>query len=290
MLNDILKTLEGMTEAEKQDILNTEFPAELEKQAAAHIDAEQLREALYNYGWLAAERAVAEEDGLDKVASEDLEAHDQAVEECGQAIEDLLTDLGTAEIEDTAELHKEAQVCASIMFDGYSDFMDKLAASKGKAAMGAIKGALKSVKSKLSKGVAAGQKKGKKALKMIRKHPGKAALIAGGAAAGGYAGKKGMDHMKKKASDASVLEMAQAVAEIQGYENELLSEVTEGVEKLAAKGGNKAAEFLKKHYGKAKEMAGAAKKSVKKHKGLYGLGAGAAGGAAATHAAHKASE
>jgi hypothetical protein len=93
--------------------------------------------------------------------------------------------------------------------------------------------------------------------------------------------------MQKKASDATLNELADAIVD----QGALIEEISSDMDKLASKGAGKAMAFAKKHLGKAKKMVGEAGEHIKKHKGLYGAGAGGAVvGAAATHAAHKASE
>jgi hypothetical protein len=274
MLDNILTELESMTDEQKAELLATEFPAELEKEAAAELDMATLADAVYTYGYLCAERGLAEADGIDKVAAENIEAHEQAVQETEEAIDSLVESLGFSDVEDENELHKHAQGLAQFMFAGYSDCIEKVAASKGKAEMGAIKKLMHSAGSHLSK-----HKKG--AVKLLKRH-GKGA--AGGAAVGAAAGYFGKKHMDKKASDLGAAELISDVADaiiMNQAEATVMNEVIDsGVEKLAAKGKEKAVSFGKKFLGKAKELGGKAADLGKKHgKGaLVGAAAGGAGG------------
>ena len=51
MLSDILKEIEQMSAEEKQQLLDTKFPDEVEKLAEAQIAESELVDALYAYGW-----------------------------------------------------------------------------------------------------------------------------------------------------------------------------------------------------------------------------------------------
>lgn len=273
MLENILKELETMSDADKAALLATEFPAKLEKEAAAELDMATLADSVYTYGYLCAERGFAEAEGIDKVAAEQLEAHDQSVQETEAQINELVGTLGFAEAEDSAEFHKHAQGLAQFMFAGYSDCLEKIAAAKGKAAMGVIGKMMHSAKGHLAK-----HKKG--AVKMMKRH-GKAA--AGGAAAGAAAGYFGKKHMDKKASDLSAAELISGVAEAivmtQSEAQASDQAIDAGVEKLAGEGMQKAMAFGKKH------LAGA-KAAAKKH-GPGALVGAAAGGAIGAAAARK---
>jgi hypothetical protein len=266
-MDHILEAIGKMTDEQKAELLATEFPAELEKEAAAELDMQNLADAVYTYGYLCAERGIAEADGIDKVAAEAVAAHDTAVQETEATIDSLVEGLGFAKIEDESELHKQAQGLAQFMFAGYSDCIDKVAAD-GKA-MGAIHKMMHSAKSHLGKGK-------KSAIKLMKRHGKGAAGGAAAGAAGGYFAKK---HMDKKASDLTAAELISDVVEgialSQAESASVDSTVTEGVAKLASAGASKAAalgEKLKKHFGKAKDLG-------KKH-GAGALVGAAAGGAA----------
>lgn len=246
MYENMMEEIENMTAEEQQALLETQFPEEMEKMAAAEIATGELTEALYAYGWLSAERAVAEHDGLDKIASEALEEHEAAEAQVGAIIEAALETLGTAYNEDEVGMHKEAQAAAAVIFEGYSDALEKIA------------------KSKPSKGFMAKMKAYYgKAKKHVGAHSGKYGLGAGAAAglAGGY--------MSKKASDMTLGEIVDVVQSV--------NEVEAGLEKIAKRGAAKG----KGLWNKIKGHYGTAKKHVGKHSGKYGLGAGAAGGAVA---------
>lgn len=242
MLEDLMKEIEQMSDAEKQALLNTQFPEELSKQAEAEVNEALLADSLYAYGWLSAERAVAEIDGLDKVAKEQLDAHMESEKEVGEQIEQALGALEIADSEDEVALHKTAQACAALIFEGYSDCLEKIA--KKEKMLDKVKGMASAANKKL------------------KAHRGKAGVAAGLAA--GYAGKKVMD---KKASE---MTLGQIVETING-----VSEIEQGVEKLAAKGGAKAKALMEG----AQEALAKGKKVLKAHRGKAGLAAGAMGGA-----------
>lgn len=263
MYEDILK---DMTEEQATELLNTQFPEELEKEAEAELDRAALADNLYSYGWLQAERAIAEvesEGDLSKVASEEeVQAHEAAEEQVKEAIESLVASTGVADIEDAAELEKEAQAAAAFIFEGWSDCFEKTAA-KGKL--------LKSVKKTLSSAKSKMEEAASKAKAAVKKHRGKAGLAAGLAA--GYGGTA---LMSKKSSDATVGEITEAVLS----RLDSIAIANEGVEKLAARGGKKGADLAKKLKGYGEKALAAAKK----HRGKSMLGAGLLAGAAARKA------
>jgi hypothetical protein len=280
MLDTILSNLEKMTPEQKATLLATEFSADLEKEASATLDMATLADAVYTYGYLCAERGLAEADGLDKVAAENIAAHEQAVQETEEAIDSLVESLGISTVEDEAELHKHAQGLAQFMFAGYSDCIDKVAGVDGKKALGSIKKMMHSAKGHLAK-------HSKGAVKAVRgmaaggmKRHGNA--LAGGAAAGAAAGYFGKKHMDKKASELTAADLITDVAEgivmIQAEAQATNAVVDAGVEKLAGEGMQKALAFGKKH------LAGA-KAAAKKHGpgALVGAAAGAGAGAALAH-------
>jgi L-fucose mutarotase/ribose pyranase (RbsD/FucU family) len=265
---EILNKVEQMSQEDAEALLNTQFPAELEKEAEAEIDGASLADALYQYGCLTAERAVAEEEGLDKFAAEDVEAHEASEKEIGEAIESLLTATGTVEIEDEAELHKEAQAAASLVFEGYTDTLEKLA--KDKASF--VKG--------VSKKLHEGMKKAKDAAKATHKAGKKGGYHALGGLAVGAGAMKAKEMLSKKASELTFGEIYDMMFDKMAGDNE----VADGIDKIAARASKKAVSFVSKMKDKAVEGAKAAKKHVKGSKGLYGLGAGAVGGFAAGRA------
>lgn len=258
-MDKILEQIEKMSPEEQAQLLGTEFPAELEKEASAELAKSELADALYAYGAYTADREVAETEELSKEASEEF---DGAHQEITEVLEAALNESGILDTEDTAELHKEAQAAAGIILQGYSDQIEKLAASKKG-------GVLKAVQKKLQ---AAG--------KVLKKHKGKAA--AGGVAAGvggAYAYKK---LHEKKASEITASELAAIVRE----DSAIDAVVTEGLDKIAAKGkslGGKVMKHLKGLGEKAEAHGKSALKYMGKHKAPMagGLAAGAAAGYAA---------
>lgn len=279
----IIEQLESMSEDELQALLETEFPEEMEKEAAAELVESELTDALYAYGALSAERALAEIEGegdLSKVASaEEIEAHESAESEVAQLIEAAMQELGLADQEDEIELHKTAQACAAVIFEGYSDALEKIAGSQGKSkgVVESVKRLAKTVSKKVKSAVSGGSKAGKgkgkgdktylgRAKAHVMKHSGKYGLGAG-ALVGGAAGYGASSAMDKKASDMTVGEIMDTIAGI--------SEIDAGIQKLAGKGTAKASRLKQ------------VMDHVKKHSGKYGLGAGAVGGATAGVAAHQ---
>jgi hypothetical protein len=249
---NIFEQVEQLSDTDKKALLETQFPEELEKEAAAELDSHLLADALYSYGYLQGERELAEVDGLDKVAAETVQAFEAAEQEMGEQIDACLGSLGTAEGDDVAELHKEAQAAAALIFEGFSDCLEKQAAAGHMAKLkGAVKGGLKKLEG-------AAKKHGKGA--------------AGGAAAGAAGGYMAKKHMDKKASDMTIGEIRDVIFE----EAAAAAVINEGVEKLASKGAGKAASMMAKLKGGAK----AADKYVKGNAKKYMAGAGLLGAAA----------
>jgi hypothetical protein len=259
---NIFEEIENMSEQEQEQLLATDFGS-LEKEASAELSKMDLVNALYAYGAFVADQEIESTEDLSKEASAEMAS---AHEEIAQALEESLVESGILDTEDTAELHKEAQATAALMFQGYADQIEKVAADEGKAGKMAKwlhekKEAIKGAAGKAGEG--------------MKKHKGKfglgaAALAAGGAA---YAYKK---HHEKKASELTVSEISDMVAEDQ-YINSVISE---GLNKLAAAG-----DVAKPGMGaKAKAIWEKAKAGVKsnmgKHPGKYMLGAAALGTAA----------
>ena len=275
MNEELLNQIESMSEVEIEALLETQFPEELEKQAAAEIAESELAEALYTYGALSAERAIAELEGegdLSKVASEEeIQAHIEAEASVGDAIEAVIAELGLAELEDEVELHKTAQACAAVIFEGYADSLEKIAAKKGSPGMmRRLKDLADSAKKKTVSAAEAAKKN-------VLTHSGKYGLGAGLGA-----GAAGMSLMAKKASDMTVGELVGTIGGI--------AILDDGIEKLAKRGkgrGQSLMEKMKSGLSKAKSSAVSAakgtKKHVLKHSGKYGLGAGLAAVAALHH-------
>lgn len=259
----IFEQVEQLSDADKKALLETQFPEELEKEAAAELDGHLLADALYSYGYLQGERALAEVDGLDKVAAETVQEFEAAEKEVGEQIDSCLSSLGTADQEDLVELHKEAQAAAALIFEGFSDCIEKMAAAGHFAkAQAAAKGGLKKLHD-------AGKKAKGAAMGAAKKHGKGAAAGAAGGAVAGYMAKK---HMDKKASDMTIGEIRDVIFE----EAAAVSTISEGVEKLAAKGGEKAVSMMAKLKGGAKS----ADKHVKGNAKKYMAGAGLLGAAA----------
>lgn len=243
MNKNIFEQIEQMSESEMQALLGTEFPAELEKEASAEIDTSLLADALYSYGWLQAQRTLADVDGLDKVAAEDLQAHEQAEAEVAEQIEASLQALGTHMIEDPTELHKEAQAAAAMIFDGFSDCieqccMDKEAGVKMvEKAMKAAGKHLKKVKAggekMVHKGAMLGKKVGKKALHLAKKHGPAAGVGLAAGAAGTYAA------MKKESGALTEEQILDLASDIALEKQATVNAISEGLNKLAAKGAHK---------------------------------------------------
>jgi hypothetical protein len=230
MNEEMLKQIEAMSDADKQALLSTQFPPELEKEANAQIDTSILADSLYTFGFLQGERAFAEVDGLDKLASEDVAAHEAYEKEVSDSIEAALTSLGTAENEDYVEMHKEAQAAAALIFEGYSDAIEKLAKSKagflGKA-KSLAKAGLKKVQS-TAKGAA------KATEKHVKKHSGKYGL-GGGVLAGAAVTKA----MEKKSADLTAAELVDIASDVALEKAAAAVAIEEGISKLAARGAVK---------------------------------------------------
>lgn len=275
---ELEKYVDSLSEEDKQAILNTEFPEEIEKQAAAAFAEADLIDNLYAYGAMTAdmelEDAEAGEAGLSKEASADFE---QAEKEISEAIETGVAATGLSELEDEVELHKKAQAMSAVIFQGYTDYIEKMAgkkehagkvgkwlASKAKKA-GKMMGAAKDSAKKHGGKVADHMKKHKKAYMV---GAGSAALAAGG-------GAMAHKHMSKKASELTVDELTGAMLN----RMDAVEVVEEGLEKLSSAAG-KIGDKVKKHLGTARAHLGA-------HKEKYSAGAGAAAGGMAAHLAHR---
>lgn len=260
-MNEILAQIENMSQEDIQQLLATEFPAELEKQASEELAKSDLAEALYAYGAYTADREVAEAEVADGALSKEAsEEFDGAHAEITQAVEQALEESGILETEGTAELHKEAQAAAGIMLQGYTDQLEKLSAKAG-----------------VMKVIG----------KHLKKHKGHAAAAAAGAGAveGVHQYKK---HHEKKASEVSASEMSEIIREDMTVD----SVIAEGLDKLAKAGMNKAMESMKKGLIRGGKAAGkhgrSALKYMGKHKGAMGAGAGGvAAGVAGSHLAKK---
>ena len=274
---NLIAQLEKMTAEEQQELLDTQFPAELEKEAAAEVAQAELTNALYTYGWLAGERALAEAEGngdLSKVASaEDIESHEQSEADVSALIDESVEALALGETADEIEMHKIAQVCAAVIFDGYSDAIEKVATAvapvKGKKFLESLKSVADAAKKKLHSGVES-VKGGAESVKKHVKEHGKKYSAGAGLGAGLAAGHL----MSKKASDMTVGEFFEVT---QG-----VHEVNMGVEKLASKGVEKG-KSLMQHFRAAKHIAKSQLKQHGKHMAGAG-GLGLAGGIAAGHA------
>lgn len=248
------EVLNGLTDEQKQALLNEEIPEELEKEAQAEVDQELLTNSLYNYGYLMAAEQLGTEEGdgdLKKVASEDeIKEHNAAVEAERANIETLVADLGLAEVEDEVEFAKTAEAMAAFMFAGYSDCMVKSAAA---GHMKAVSKYIGKARKGMAEAAGAAMKHGKKAvkgsraaagkaLKMIRKHPGKAAGGAAAVGALGFLGKKMHEKHEKRAAAADSVDMALAAQE----DMEKIASIEQSFEKLASHASKKGDE-LKKH-------------------------------------------
>lgn len=275
-LQEVSAAMEKMSEEDLQAILDTEIDADLEKEASDEVAQAELENALYAYGMFKADLEVESEEagdeGLSKEASAEFE---NAEKEISEAIETGVAELGLDDIEDDGELHKTAMAAATLIFEGYTDQLEKWAAKSKKGGKG-LKGMMGAMKKKLGKGLdaakkhggkamASAKKHGGKALQMAKKHPGKAGLLAAGAAAAGYGVKK---HMDKKASELSTAEIIDLTLEKQAT----LNIIGDGLEKLAARGAAKGG-MLAKGLAHAKGMA----KKHGKHMAGAAAGAGAAG-------------
>lgn len=270
--------IEKMTDEEKKQLLETDFGAELEKEAAAELAHGDLVESLYAYGAYLADREIESTEELSKEASAEFDA---AHEQITAAVEAALTETGILDTEDTVELHKEAQAAAAIIFKGYADQFEKVAGDEGKMAKMKKWVGDKAAKAKESAKAMAG-----KAGKHLKAHKGKygagAAALAAGAGALAYRKK-----MEKKAGEVSYDELRE-----QMIEDAMVDQVVgEGLAKLAGVGAQMAAAKGKAvdaaKAGIAKLKASKAGQHVAANKGKYGMGAAALGGFAAGRASKK---
>lgn len=239
---EIEKLVAGLSEEQVQQLMDLEVPEEIEKEAADEAASQDLQDALYAYGAFQADLEVeaeaAGEAGLSKEASADFA---EAEQEIAQAIEAGVQELGLDQIEDEAELHKQAMAAATLIFEGYTDQLEKVAAKGGK---------LKALAAMV-------RKRGRAASKKIYVHVGKHKNAYLRNAATGALGYGAGRMMQKKASELT----AQELVELTLQKQAAVDVVCEGVEKLAAHAVKKA---LK-----------AAKALGKKHGKTVGIGAGA---------------
>jgi hypothetical protein len=270
-LQDIGAAMEKMSEDELQAILDTEFDADLEKEASDNVAQSELENALYAYGMYKADLEIEAEEagdaGLSKEASAEFETAEQ---EISAAIEAGVSELGLDEIEDDVDMHKTAMAAATLIFEGYTDQLEKWAAKSKKDGKG-IKGMYNSLKGKAGKLADKAGKHLGKAGKSLAKHKG---AIGGGAAlaAAGYAGGRVHEHMKKNASELTAAELIDLTLSKQAS----LDVIVDGIEKLAARGKGKAG-LLAKGMG-----------HIKKHQGKLKAGGLAAGAGAAGYMAGRA--
>lgn len=268
---NIEQIIENMSEAEKEQLLKTDFGAELEKEASVELAKGDLADALYAYGSFLAHKEVESQEELSKEASAEM---DQEEAEIATAVEEALEESEILATEDTAELHKEAQAAAAFMFKGYADAIEKLAADEGK--MAKMK---KFLGDKYNKAKDAAKAGATAAKGHVMKNKGKYGLGAAGVAAGlgALAYKK---KMEKKAGELSYDELREQLEVDQAID----AVVYEGIDKLAAAGVKAFSDKVKAKMsaiGKTVAAKGkAAGSHVMKHKGKYGAGALALGGAA----------
>jgi len=222
MHTQIEQILSSLTEEDVQSILNTQFPEELEKQAAAELASEDLAQALYAFGAYQADRELAEVDGVEKVAAEQTEEFDSAEAEIANAIEEALEASGVLDSEDELTVQKEAQAAAGLIFAGYSAQIEKIAEEAKE-----VPGKMAKVKAALVKMQESAKAHAAKAKGHVGAHAGKYGLAAG--IVGGIAAKHMHDkHMSKKASELSVDELTgQVLAKLA-----VAQEIELGVEKL----------------------------------------------------------
>lgn len=253
---NIDQILENMTQEEAEQLLATDFGADLEKSASAELAQADLAEALYAYGSFMANVEMDSTEELSKEASAEI---DEVAVEIAEAIEEALEEAGVLDNEDTVALHKEAQAAAGIIFEGYADELEKIAA-KAKEDPSMLAKAQKWV---ASKGKQIADSKAAKHV-VANKNKYGAGLAAGALLGGGaYAYKK---KHEKKASEVTASEMSEIIR----ADQEVDAVISEGISKLAAKANKKMipAGFMKK-----------VKKSVMANKGKIGGGALALGGA-----------
>lgn len=253
MNQELLAQIENMSEQELIDIMNTEFPEELEKQASAEIAESALTEALYDYGMLIGERSMVEisSDGdLSKVASEEtIQDHADLEAAAGAVIEEAMEELALAQT-DEITLHKTAQVCAAVIFDGYTDAIQKLAEdapAAGAAAEGAVE--------KMKKGIIDAYDKSKG---WVKANPMKSGAIGGALGTAALIGaasklKNRNNPMDKEASSMTVGEIAatiQAASEVE-YGAARLEKLAEDKATMAKKILDHLSRNKKKYYGAA---------------------------------------
>lgn len=261
---EIEQAIAKLTDEDAKKILAAEFPEELEKEASDEAAAYELQNAFYAYGAMAADLEIESECGeLSKEASEEFAQCDA---EITAAIEAGLVELGLDQIEDSVEFHKHAMAAATLVFEGYTDQIEKLAKKGGKE--GGIVGTMKKhvgAAAEKAKALGASAAKHVKGFgKHVAKHPGKAGMIAAAGTAAGY----GAHHLlHKKASELTADEMIDLTLEKQAT----LDVIADGIEKLAAHGGKKGAHLA----GAMKHIKGFAKKHGKH--GAISAGVGAAG-------------
>ena len=284
--------INGMSEEEIQFLMETEFGPELEKQAAAELAQSDLADALYTYGALMCDMEINSTEGLSKQASAeyaDLSA------EIAAALEDALLTSGILESEDTAELHKEAQAAAGLIFQGYADQFEKIAKLEvGK--YGQQRNILSAAEAHAAQGnhVRAKYHQVKDWItETAKKHPKKLSALGGAAVGAGTiaAIHKYKKQHEKKASETTASELADIVRE----EAYLDSVIFEGMDKLANEGA-KAAEQKEGIMHSLREKATAAKNYIEgkgkdvweyAKKKPYHVGGGAAAAAGLGYLGHK---
>jgi hypothetical protein len=277
--DEVTDILENLTEEDAQALLEADFDEELEKEAAAEVATSDFENALYAYGAFSAdleiEAADCDEDGFSKEAAEHFEA---AEAEIAQAIEEGVEELGLDVLDDDLELHKTAMAAAAIIFEGYSDHMEKVAKSKGGGVMKTVAKYYKAGKKKAGEMYGAGKKH-------VGKHKGKYGVLAGAAA--GYGASAAHSKMSKKASELT----AEEIVDLSLVKQATIDLIADGVDMLEKRAAKKAG-FMKtvkkmvstvkkkggEAYGYAKKKGKAAAKHVGEHSGKYGLAGGAAGG------------
>lgn len=272
---EIEKMVANMSAEEKQALLDEDLGeegAELEKEAAAEVAETDLIDALYAYGALSADMEIESSEGeLSKEASETFA---EAEAEISAAVEAAVKATGLEDLEDEVELHKKAQAAAAVIFQGYTDQIEKVAAAKGKGIGAFLKKKVKEGGKMLSKAKDSAKAKGGQVADHVKKNKNAYMAGAGGAAlgAGAVAAKK---HMDKKASELTADELTGLVMN----RMDAADIVEEGLEKLSAKAGS-IGKKMNKAFGAAKAHLGA-------HGKKYSAGAGAAAGAMGAHMAHR---
>lgn len=270
---EIEQIIEGLTEEEAAELLATEFPEELEKEAAAEAAEYDLQNVLYAYGAMIADLEAATENDEEEFTKEAAAAFEEADTELSLAIEEAIIDSGVDQIEDEVEMHKTAMAAATVIFEGYSDQLEKLA-KKGNPGM------WKSMTKALKKGYGQAKDKVVAGYKASKKHlqaQGKSYATHGAAGLAGAALLHGANKMQEKqASEMSLDEIAAYTLQKQAT----VDVVVDGIEKLAARGkgkGNMLAKALK-----------ATKKHLKAHGKAYATHGAAAGvGGMGAYLAHR---